>query len=406
MSAWLEILLVLAGLGAAGVAAELLARRWLARRGQYYVWMPHYRGRYEVDPDTFPMLDPVVHWEVNAAGERGSPLPEDLESTYRVVAAGGSTTECYFIDQEKTWPAVLQEILRRPRNLARLSAADAYVGNIGRSVTTASYIDDVFRKTLHRYPRLDLVILFVGASDLLRWMHARAPQEWRNDPVPVARIYGAHPEGPFGWSPGSLALRRIASSWKLRIFRPVHARTTVGKQFLALRKMRAEAKHLITEAPDITPVLAHWEKHLNELLELLKTRARRVLFVPNPWFEGGEKDPEARKTMWNFGLGKPHEEHVDTYFAHDVVARMLHRLADRGIELAREAGCEALDLMPRIERHRGHYYDYVHHTPAGNRRVAEEIARAVLEGARLELDSDAPGASSSQAHEQVAEQAE
>jgi hypothetical protein len=223
--------------------------------------------------------------------------------------------------------------------------------------------------------------------------------------VPVSRIYGAHPEGPFGWSPRRLALRRIASGWHQRLFRPIHARQTIGKQFIALRRMRAEATQWITEVPDIAPVLASYDQHLRSLFALLKTRAARVLFVPNPWFEGGERDPEARKTMWNFGLGKPHEEQVDTYYTHEVVARMLHRLADRGIELAREAGCEALDLMPHIERHRGNYYDYLHHTPAGNRRVAEVIARAVLEGAHLELDSD-PRPGAHEPHEEVAQKPE
>lgn len=370
------------GLGAATlVLAELGARAWLARRGQYYVWPPFFRARYELDRTALPMLEPVVRWEINAVGERGRPLPADLEHTYRVVAAGGSTTECYFIDQQSTWPAVLEELLRRPENRARLGAEDVYVGNIGRSVTSSGYLVEIFERCLHRYPRLDLVVLFVGASDLVLWMQARMPSPWTPGRAPVERIYGENPEGPFGWTPRTMALRRTASGLKRRLLKPLGRSSGVGKRVVEVRRMRTRAKHLIVEEPDITPVMLQWEQHLRELFALLRRRAKRVLFVPNPWFEKAEYSEEERLRFWNFGLGKPYEEEVDTYFDLPIVARMLHRLADRGIQIAREMGCEALDMMPLIEASSRNYYDYLHHTPAGNREVARILAEAVLQSA-------------------------
>ena len=125
------------------VALEIASRAFLARRGRYHVWLPFSRSRHELDREALPMLEEVVEWRVNADGERGDPLPDEWTDTYRVLVIGGSTTECYFIDQASTWPAVVQEALRRPEHLARLGVGSVHVGNLGRSVTTSDQIGGV-----------------------------------------------------------------------------------------------------------------------------------------------------------------------------------------------------------------------------------------------------------------------
>ena len=68
------------------------------------------------------------------------------------------------------------------------------------------------------YEKLDLVVLFVGASDAVRWMHLHQPEVWPQESFPpIDSIYGEHPEGPFGWKPRATALKRIAALWKRRL---------------------------------------------------------------------------------------------------------------------------------------------------------------------------------------------
>ena len=93
------------------VAAELAMRAWLVRQGRYYVWAPGSRLRMELDRDALPSLPPVVHFYVNRDGERGDDPPADPDGNYRILVAGGSAAECYFLDQDKTWPAVIQHVL-------------------------------------------------------------------------------------------------------------------------------------------------------------------------------------------------------------------------------------------------------------------------------------------------------
>src|SRR2546423_894279 len=59
--------------GVAGfMAAELGARWWLRRRSRYHVWPPGSRTEMRVDPVACPELEPVVRFDINAAGERGA----------------------------------------------------------------------------------------------------------------------------------------------------------------------------------------------------------------------------------------------------------------------------------------------------------------------------------------------
>jgi hypothetical protein len=46
----------------------------------------------------------------NSLGLRGPELPQDQEP-YRIIAVGGSTTECFVLDDSEEWPHVLMEKL-------------------------------------------------------------------------------------------------------------------------------------------------------------------------------------------------------------------------------------------------------------------------------------------------------
>src|SRR5437868_11902884 len=91
--------------------AEPIARWWIRYQGQYYIWPPHFRLEMELEPGGFPHLDSHVRFYVNSLGERGDEIPEGSGKLFRVLAAGGSAVEGYFLDQDATWPQVLKRIL-------------------------------------------------------------------------------------------------------------------------------------------------------------------------------------------------------------------------------------------------------------------------------------------------------
>jgi hypothetical protein len=370
-------LLVLAALA---VAAELLARAWLARFGAYYVWPPFARLELHTDREAVPELEPTIRIEFNADGERGGPVPEDSRNVFRVLVAGGSVAECWFLDQESSWPLVIQRCLGEPANLARLGARRVHVGNIARSLVACEHVEQMLERVLPRYERLDVVLLMVGASDLVHWLERGTPARIDRDDIPIDAIFHQHPVGPFGWTPRTLALRRVLSSARRRLLRPVVHLENVGRRIARARLSRQRASEIIREVPDPGPMLDRFERSLRKLVERARTKAKRVVVVRQPWLEK-EFTPEEERRLWMFGAGRIHSEAVTAYYAHEVVWKLMRKVDDRVRRACAELGVESVDLMPVVPPTFDLWYDEMHHTARGCERIGKALAGAILDGA-------------------------
>jgi len=204
---------------AAIVLGESVARWWLRVYAKYRVWKPYFRAEFGLNSLAYPNFPSPARFLVNGDGERGSEIPRHAPKLYRVLVAGGSAVECYALDQEATWPVLLQRILERPENLEKLGASHVHVGNIGKSGVGAEILDCILKRVLPCFPRFDAIIIMVGASDVLRWLHAGAPPT----PPPAItaatldEIFGCYPLRPFGPQLRRTALAEITR----RIYRAV-----------------------------------------------------------------------------------------------------------------------------------------------------------------------------------------
>lgn len=374
----LELFLILCAAAlAAFVAAEWIARWVLQWRQDYWVLTPFQRTVMEIDHETLPALEATVRIEVNADGERGDPVRRDWSETYRVLVAGGSAAECFLLDQRTSWPAVIQRRLSEPESLARLGVRSAHVGNVSRSLVACEYIDEILRRVLPRYERLDLVVLMVGASDVVNWLERKTPERLEPGKLSDSYVFAEHPGGPYGWRPKKLALWRIASRWNRRLRRPTEYRKEAGKTIGKNRRMRAAAREIIDEVPDPAPLLEYFETFFREMVQRAARKAGRVIVVRQPWFEK-EHTPEEKAALWNFGVGRPYVEEVTTYFSHRVVSELMRAVDGVATRVAAECGVEQVDLMPVLDRSLETYYDFLHFTPAGARVVGEAVAAKVL----------------------------
>src|SRR5579859_594591 len=58
-----------------------------------------------------PKLDPVIVNTRNGLGFRGPVPPSEWDRTLTILTVGGSTTECHFLNDERTWPFLLGKSL-------------------------------------------------------------------------------------------------------------------------------------------------------------------------------------------------------------------------------------------------------------------------------------------------------
>src|SRR5206468_3803824 len=101
-----------------------------------------------------------------------------------------------------------------------------------------------------RYERLDAIVLMVGGSDVVHWLEKRAPATIEEDAIPPEALFTQHSEGPFGWAPRTLAMRRIASSLRRRFVPHTERRQCVGRRLGEARAMRQRASEILRETSD------------------------------------------------------------------------------------------------------------------------------------------------------------
>ncbi len=373
----MDALLLLGALLLAFLAAELSARVLLARFGRYCVWQPYSRTVMPLDPAVFPNCDPLVHFEANSLGERGAPLPPDLSQTFRVLVGGGSAAECFFLDQPSSWPEALGRALSTPANLACLQRSSIHVGNVARSLTDCRALHQLFSRILPRYPRSDVIVLMTGASDFVRWLEDHTPPTIPTPPIPPSTLFALHPEGPFGWTPSTLALRRIAATLKHSLFRPIERRPLAGARLAANRASRANATRILTTIADPAPMLANYERHLRALVPLLQQHSPRVLLVSQPRLQRSFTPSEERR-LWMFGDGRPYSEPVTSYYDRALIYPILHQLDLINSRVAADLHATSLELTPHIPADFEHYYDEMHTTPKGCALVGQLVADAIL----------------------------
>jgi hypothetical protein len=373
---WTASAIVLAAALLAG--CEILARAWIVRRGGYAVWRPGHRLHMHTDRAVLPSQEALVRFEINSEGERGGESPADVRGTYRVLVAGGSAAECYFLDQPSTWPEVLKRELSAPAALARLGAAHVHVGSIGRSLVSAESIDEVLTKVLPRYEKLDLVVFMIGAANVANWLAKGAPPAIEEKSAAPAAVFDVHPYGPFGLRPGKSGIGEILRRLRAKHLRPIEVRQGAGARLAKAREMRRKAATIVTAMPDPAPMLDHFERRFREMLADVRRRVPRVLVVRQPWFRKDRYSPGELEAFWHGAAGNPYAGAVTTYYSFDVVSRLVD-LMDRRVEaVCRDVGIEQVDLMPLLEPSLATFYDFWHFTPAGGAVIGKAVADAVL----------------------------
>jgi len=358
------------------LVAETSCRWWIRGRSRYYVWPPRARIEVRPDPEAFPELARRVRFHINADGERGGDVVSGEQGLYRVLAVGGSSVECFALDQPLSWPGVLEQLLNAPDRLHALGARRAHVGNIGHSGVGSADLDLILERVLPQYGHLNGIIVMVGASDVYHWLEEGAPPSRPSAAVPEERLFSQHPQQRFGWSPTAWALLELARRLRRTWFRHAEVKERAGAWYVAARRMRAQAKEVLTAMPDPTVVLDNFEHHFRRLVGRAKAHADQVLVVLQPWLEGPYRAEETVK-FWHGGVGRPWKETVTVYYDLETVNRLLGFVQARAAEVADALGVPHLNVLPLLTQRFRHFYDHDHYTPAGAAVVAHAIAAAV-----------------------------
>jgi len=343
----------------------------------YCVWPPHLRAVFDPDPAIMPGIRGESVFVASSRGFRGDEIPE--ERSYKILAVGGSTTECLFLDQTEAWPHLLQERLSEAAPGRRV-----WVGNAGKSgLSTRDHVVQL-RYLLPDLPPIDAIVFLIGVNDLA----LRNLQDSEYDPDFLSRegaegqllprAFGVYPlDNPaLPWHRRT-AIWQLARNFerKLRAARRDY-QDQAGRHYLRWRTERRNATKIREVMPDLTTALEEYSRNVNSLIDLAGQHSVRPIFLTQPTIWRRDLPPDLTARLW---VGKIGEGEDGEYYSVAVLAAEMDLYNDTLTKTCHARNVECFDLASRIPKDETVFYDDDHYTEQGSELIADLIARFMRE---------------------------
>jgi lysophospholipase L1-like esterase len=354
--------------------AEAILRAWYPAPTRHYVWPPHLRLDFAPSAAATPGVTGRGRFRTNSLGLRSDePFPDARRIVY---VFGGSTAADLYLDQDEAWVSLVQQGLNRAPGQPR-----TWVGNLARPSLASVHNLLYFDVLLPELPRADVLVNLVGVNDLQlalksSYLDAAAPETQR------AWAFALRPPAAGAWN--RLATVRAArfawQTWRQARLGLVQTRTAEGYARLRECRQTAPAANLVAVLPDLGPALAEYRGHLETLAARARVYGAPLLFLTQPTLWAPDMGPAETARLLAGGLGP-----IKTWCAHQryyspgALADGMRAFNDVLRDVCRAPGILCRDLAEALPPRAEYFYDDMHLSEAGARRVAELVAAWILE---------------------------
>lgn len=378
-----SLLLLLVGVGVEG------GLRYVASSTQlYFVHPPGMVNRFELLPGMVPGVQGPSLFKINEQGLRGEPSRRETNEV-RVLTIGGSTTECLYLDEAETWTFLLQEKIGTTKEGRRV-----WVGNAGKAgLNSRDNIVEV-KYLLPQLPRIDVILVMVGVNDLsihlAQGIKYTPEPSWEKRGVEAQHLHRAFSRIPGGihtqedaadsWATWykrlalyqALSRAKSAVNWKLMALDLRHYEG--GWEYKGLRAKRQEAAPHRQALPNLRRQLEDYAINLNVLIDVGHRHGAQVVLMTQPslWRKGLE--PEGQKLLWFGGVGNFLHERGKPYYSVEALEAAMAQYNQRLLSVCADRKIPCIDLAGHIPSDAMYFYDDVHFTEQGARKVSEVIS--------------------------------
>ena len=369
------------------VSLEVVLR--LISPDQYYVWPPGLRHAFHAAPNIMPGVYGESTFSINSHGLRGDSFSDS--QTYRILAIGGSTTECLYLDDLEAWPYLLQEVL----NATAGSKQRIWVGNAGKSGHNTRNHMVQLEILASQYPKIDAVMLLTGANDLLQRL---ALDELY---LPFSGVEKLTP------SEYDALIDRSFSVWPLAdSHSPSFKRTEIWRKLRAIknrydprviqddtaeiyerwRMHRRTASSIRTTLPNLSSALEEYSRNVSTIIHFAKSKGIAVILVTQPYMWRSGLPSEEQNLLWLGGVGNYQLESGHEYYSIEALADGLKMYNETLLRTCHTENAECIDLESQLSKDTSNFYDDAHFNESGSRNVAmvlgEYLARNVQSALR------------------------
>jgi len=298
--------------------------------------------------DKFTKLPPTTKHTKNSLGFRGAPPPRDLRDYLTIITIGGSTMECFYLSDGRTWPDLVGEKLSREFNRV-------WVNNAGLDGAT-TYRHLILMEDYVVTLRPKVVLFLIGINDVGAGnleAAATPPEHY------LRRRWRALLNRSEVYALGqNLSRYFMAQSRGLH-----HTEVDLRKAGTLDLPSGAESRMLQDYEADSRPFFA---ARLEKLVKVCRDHGIEPVLITQPTLYGPGVDPVTGVDLEAIKVGDRNGRSM--FQAID-----LYNGATR--QVAQKDGVLLIDLARDLPRNSALYYDYLHYTEPGAAAVAEIVAR-------------------------------
>ncbi len=329
---------------------------------RYYIWPPGLDEQFFPDPSVMPGVSFKSNFITNREGFRNS---EDIsEDDFLILALGGSTTECLYLDQDETWTALLEKSLR-----AKYPQKKIKVLNGGRSGLNSSHHLLQTEKLLKQHPNIGLIIIMQGINDLQR--HLASGEKISQDKLLSGAFYSFPPKENLSPLKKTNIYRLIRQFFR-QPGKKYLSQDRTGSSYSPWRANRGNAK-ITDEIPqDFPQNLNKYASNTRGMIKAAKESNVNILFLTQPvLWNSGMSDFE--KILCWFGWKGENQVKSSVYYSFETLEKMMDNYNRILTETCVANGATVFDLAGRLPKDTSVFYDDCHFNKPGAEKVAAEI---------------------------------
>jgi lysophospholipase L1-like esterase len=298
----------------------------------------------------FTKLPPQTVHTKNSLGFRGAPPPADFQDYLTILTVGGSTTECFYLSDGRTWPALLGQKLSR-------TCKRLWLNNAGLDgATTYRHIILLEDYVIKLRPKV--VLFLIGINDVGAGDLEAAESRQGHD---LKHLWHA------------LLYRSEVYCLEQNIYHYLIAQSRgLRHQEINLKKVptlapvppAAAQKILAEHRADSLPYFA---ARVEKLIKLCRDHGMEPVLITQPTLYGPGIDPVTGVNLATVDL------------ANGVNGGLMFKIVNLYNEVTRREARShqvlLIDLAREMPRNSAYYYDYLHYTEPGAGEVAGIIYR-------------------------------
>jgi lysophospholipase L1-like esterase len=298
--------------------------------------------------EKFPTKLPktTIHTK-NSLGFRGAPPPRDFPDYLTIITIGGSTTECFYLSDGRTWPDLLGQQLSR-------GFKRVWVNNAGLDGAT-TYRHLILMEDYVVKLRPKVALFLVGINDVGAGDIAAAEARRGHD---------------------------LKQRWRVLLHRSeVYALgQNLWRYFMAQRRglhhteidlRKAGRLEQLPDGPGLlkdyeTNSLPFFAARLEKLVKVCRDHGIEPVLITQPTLYGPGIDPVTGVDLETVIVGDQNGRFL--FQAIDLYNEATRRVAQKN-------GVLLVDLARELPRNSAFYYDYLHYTESGAKAVAGIVDR-------------------------------